>query len=59
MLLERCLEHAAVNRARVVWANARVGAFEFFRRYGFHRRGDPFELPDIGPQYVVYLEMAA
>ena len=59
MLLQRCLDHAAVNRAGVVWAHARVGAFGFFRRYGFQRRGEPFELPDIGPLYVVFLEMAA
>ena len=57
MLLHRCLEHAASNGARVVWANARIGAFEFFEHHGFRRRGEPFELPEIGPHYVVYAEI--
>jgi GNAT superfamily N-acetyltransferase len=57
MLLHRCLDHAQSEGARVVWCNARVGAFGFFEHHGFRRRGDPFELPEIGPQYVMYLQL--
>ena len=51
MLLHRCLEHAVAHGGRLVWCNARAGAFGFYERYGFHRDGDPFELPDTGPHY--------
>lgn len=56
-LLHRCLEHAREQGARVVWCNAHAGAFGFFEHHGFRRRGDPFELADIGPQYVMFLEL--
>jgi GNAT superfamily N-acetyltransferase len=54
MLLHRVLDHALAEGGRVVWCNAHVGAFGFFEHHGFRRRGDPFELPEAGPQYVMY-----
>jgi N-acetylglutamate synthase-like GNAT family acetyltransferase len=57
MLLRRLLEHAADGGAKVVWADATAASCGFFERHGFRRRGEPFELPDIGPHYVVYAEL--
>ncbi|MCB2223755.1 MAG: GNAT family N-acetyltransferase [Actinobacteria bacterium] len=54
MLLRRLLEHAAASGGRLVWANATAASYGFFEHYGFARRGDPFELPEVGPHYVVY-----
>ncbi|MDX1690255.1 MAG: GNAT family N-acetyltransferase [Acidimicrobiia bacterium] len=42
LLLDRCLEHAAVHRARLAWADVPAGVHGFFERHGFHRAGDPF-----------------
>lgn len=56
-LLERCLEHARRRNARVVWCSASITAFGFFEHFGFRRRGEPFELPEAGPQYVMYLRL--
>lgn len=44
LLLERCLEHAAVHQARLVWCDAPASVFGFFERFGFHRVGDPFTI---------------
>ncbi|HSG78299.1 MAG TPA: GNAT family N-acetyltransferase [Acidimicrobiia bacterium] len=49
-LLERCLEHAAVHQARLVWCDTPAGTFGFFERFGFHRVGDPFTVGGI-PHY--------
>jgi predicted GNAT family N-acyltransferase len=58
LLLRRCMEYAATMGARLVWANAKVGAYGFYERYGFRRFGDPFDLPHIGPHYLMYVELA-
>jgi GNAT superfamily N-acetyltransferase len=57
MLLHRLLDHATTAGGRIAWANATATSFGFFEHHGFHRRGDPFELPEIGPHYVVYTEL--
>jgi len=51
------IEHAATAAGRMVWANATATSFGFFEHHGFRRRGEPFELPEIGPHYVVYAEI--
>ena len=40
-----------------MWANATAASFGFFEHHGFRRRGEPFELPEIGPHYVVFAEI--
>jgi predicted GNAT family N-acyltransferase len=55
-LLRRCLEHAAREDASVVWCNARTRAARFYARHGFEARGEEFELPGIGPHYVMVYE---
>ncbi|MBU1227476.1 MAG: GNAT family N-acetyltransferase [Actinobacteria bacterium] len=57
MLLGRLTEHATTCGGRMVWAHATAASFGFFEHYGFRRRGEPFELPESGPHYVVYAEI--
>jgi predicted GNAT family N-acyltransferase len=52
-LLHRCLEHARAQGASVVWCNARTRAARFYARHGFEAQGEEFELPVIGPHYVM------
>jgi GNAT superfamily N-acetyltransferase len=47
-LLEACLDHASSRGGGLVWCNARATAVEFYRRFGFEVRGEPFTLPVIG-----------
>lgn len=36
-----------------IWCNARVSAMGFYTRLGFERHGEPFDIVDIGPHYVM------
>jgi len=57
LMLERCVEHAAGQRARLIWCNARSGSHGFYQRYGFRVDGEPFALPDIGPHHRMLVEL--
>jgi ribosomal protein S18 acetylase RimI-like enzyme len=57
MLVDRCLDHVATRGARLVWCHVRIGAFGFFEHRGFRRFGEPFDLPGVGPHYVMFLAM--
>jgi predicted GNAT family N-acyltransferase len=52
-LLRAALDHAREHGGTRVWCNARTPARGFYERYGFVAEGDEFELPDIGPHYVM------
>jgi GNAT superfamily N-acetyltransferase len=36
-----------------LWCNARVAAMGFYENCGWHTEGEEFEVPDIGPHYVM------
>jgi len=52
-VLEACLEHARRAGADNVWCNARTGAAQFYLRHGFQTMSDVFEMPGIGPHYLM------
>lgn len=52
-LLRTCLDHAASQSGTWVWCNARTTAAGFYRALGFSPRGEEFELPGIGPHYLM------
>jgi ribosomal protein S18 acetylase RimI-like enzyme len=58
LLLERCVGHAVNHGGRVLWCNARAAAVGFYRRYAFTTRGDPFDIPDLGPHYLMSRPLA-
>jgi GNAT superfamily N-acetyltransferase len=37
----------------LIWCNARSGAVAFYERFGFEREGEEFEIPDIGPHFLL------
>lgn len=39
---------------RYLWCNARVGAVPFYRRLGLVAVGPAFDVPEIGPHYVMW-----
>lgn len=53
LLLETCIKHAEQRGARLIWCNARTPAVGFYRRFGFEVHGTEFQLPNIGPHYVM------
>jgi SAM-dependent methyltransferase len=52
-LLGRLLAHVLGRGGRRVWCNARVGARAFYERAGFIVEGEPYEIPEIGPHFLM------
>ncbi len=53
-LLAFALDHLRAQHADVLWCNAWVAAKVFYERQGFVTVGEPFDLGDIGPHYLMY-----
>jgi ribosomal protein S18 acetylase RimI-like enzyme len=52
-LVDACMVHAVTRGGEIVWCNARATAAPFYDALGFERHGEPFELPEIGPHYLM------
>lgn len=52
-LLAYCEAHARAHGGGRLWCNARAAARGFYQRAGFAIEGDAFELPTIGPHYLM------
>ena len=57
LLLEACFDHVRAHGARLLWCNARVVALDFYLRMGLQTIGPEFDLPDIGPHYVMWIDL--
>jgi GNAT superfamily N-acetyltransferase len=57
--LDACLEHARASGATVAWCNARTEAVGFYERLGWRVIGDEFEIPTVGPHFVMELRLDA
>jgi len=57
-LVAGCVEHAERHGASRFWCTARESAKGFYDALGFVTVGDRFDLPDIGPHYVMELPLA-
>jgi ribosomal protein S18 acetylase RimI-like enzyme len=53
MVLGACMEHARKNNGEVVWCNARTGALDFYLRHGFKKMGQEYDMPGIGPHFLM------
>jgi predicted GNAT family N-acyltransferase len=52
-LLDRCLQSVAGHGGSVLWCNARTSAVGFYKAAGFEIVGSDFDIPGIGPHYVM------
>ena len=52
-ILETCINHAIKMKGDVIWCNARIDAVKFYKKCGFKIIGDEFEIPNIGPHYLM------
>lgn len=52
-LLHACTEHALANGGTLAWCTARSAARNFYAAAGFRTHGPEFELPEIGPHYLM------
>lgn len=58
-LLRACIAHVESKSGKLVWCNARTPAVPFYERFGFYCIGEEFELPQIGPHYLMMKRMEA
>lgn len=42
------------NFCTLLWCNARLGAVGFYQTVGFEKIGEVFEIPEIGPHYLMF-----
>lgn len=42
------------NFCHLVWCNARVSAVGFYQKVGFEKVGEEFDVPGIGPHYLMF-----
>lgn len=42
---------------QTLWMNARVSALDFYRNSGYKILGEVFEVPGIGPHYVMFKKL--
>jgi predicted GNAT family N-acyltransferase len=52
-LLQACFNHVAAQGGTVLWCNARATAKGFYLSCGFEVQGEEFEIPGIGPHFVM------
>jgi GNAT superfamily N-acetyltransferase len=55
LVLEALLRHATTQGARRIWCNARTPARSFYERAGLRVVSEQFEIPGIGPHFVMEL----
>ena len=53
-LLEACFEHVRASGGRFLWCNARSPAVGFYGRMGMETVGAEFDMPGIGPHFVMW-----
>lgn len=52
-LLKLVTDHAKANGAELIWCNARLQAVGFYEHAGWVKVSELFDLPHIGPHYVM------
>ncbi|MEM1115835.1 MAG: GNAT family N-acetyltransferase [Bacteroidota bacterium] len=57
VVLEGCFDAVRDGGGRVLWCNARLGAVSFYERLGLRAVGAEFDIPEIGPHYVMWVEV--
>ena len=53
-LLQACIAYATFCSGTLLWCNARTGAVGFYQASGFQARGEEFQIPGVGPHFVMW-----
>ena len=59
LVLEECFAVIRERGGHFLWCNARIGAVAFYERLGLDCVGPEFDIPEIGPHYVMWREVSA
>ena len=52
-LLTSCFKFIKSKNGKIFWCNARIGAINFYKKYGFLICSEEFNIPKIGPHFVM------
>lgn len=53
-LLEEAIETLKTKSVDLIWCNARESAINFYLKQGFTIKGSSFDIPKIGPHYLMF-----
>ena len=53
-LLNYCENEIKLKKGNLIWFNARKTAVGFYKKSGYKILGDRFEIPDVGPHYILF-----
>lgn len=53
-ILQACSDYALARGGTILWCNARTEAAEFYAKSGFEIRGNEFNIPGVGPHFVMW-----
>tara|TARA_Y100000815_G_scaffold275428_1_gene313502 strand:- start:1270 stop:2238 length:969 start_codon:yes stop_codon:yes gene_type:complete len=57
MMMDKALAFAKEKNIHLLWCNAREVAVSFYKNLGFKIKGEPFDIPEIGPHHLMFKEL--
>ncbi len=57
VLLENGIKELEQRKVSLLWCNARENALNFYSKFNFKTIGNPFDIPNIGKHYTMYLSL--
>ena len=53
-LLNYCENEIRIKKGELIWFNARETAVDFYKKSGYEIIGGQFEIPDVGPHFILF-----
>tara|TARA_B100000674_G_scaffold16828_1_gene11994 strand:+ start:1143 stop:1577 length:435 start_codon:yes stop_codon:yes gene_type:complete len=53
-IMLQAFEKIKKKKGTLLWCNARLVAVDFYKKLGLQIKGEEFDIPDIGPHYLMY-----
>ncbi|SOD18684.1 GNAT family N-acetyltransferase [Pedobacter xixiisoli] len=57
MLIKYAVDYIKEAKAEYIWCNARTSAVDFYKKQGFEIVSEEFEIPGVGPHYIMILNL--
>lgn len=56
-LINYAVDYIKTAKAEYIWCNARTSAIDFYKKQGFEIISEEFEIPGVGPHYIMILNL--
>ena len=56
-LVKYAVDYIKEAKAEYIWCNARTSAVDFYKKQGFEIVSEEFEIPGVGPHYIMILNL--